>query len=87
MEEIKRIFISQVDAKYRAGQAEHGGNLWKKSGIIKNLVSETPDFVTYSYVLKDQLNLVRTLLQEGKHEEALKWVSAILSDEIEEVVE
>lgn len=87
---IERIIQSeahQLSVKYRIGQAEHGGSLWKKSGIIKNLNDEKTDFVVYTHVLEEQLRHVENLLLAGQPMEALKWVSAMLSDKTEEVVD
>lgn len=52
--EIKADFIKQVDAKYRKGQEEHGGNLWKKPGVLEMLMDECVDFFVYAYVLRQQ---------------------------------
>lgn len=51
---IKRTFLEDVDAKYRAGQAEHGGDLWKKTGVLEMLMDECVDFYVYAYVLREQ---------------------------------
>lgn len=52
--EIKAEFLHQVDKKYRKGQEEHGGNLWKKPGVLEMLMDECVDFFVYAYVLKQQ---------------------------------
>jgi len=54
LEDIKIDFLQQVDAKYRKGQIEHGGNLWKKPGVLEMLMDECVDFFVYAYVLKQQ---------------------------------
>ncbi len=51
---IKMDFLEAVDAKYRAGQAEHGGDLWKKPGVLEMLMEECIDFYVYAHVLKEQ---------------------------------
>ena len=84
---IVQRLVSGVTDKYEAGQKEHGGNLWKKSGIIRNIHNETFDFAVYVDVLKQQLQMVQSLLHDGKFEQALKWMDAILSEGMEEVVD
>ncbi len=54
LDEIKYAFVKAVDAKYRKGQEEHGGNLWKKPGVLEMLMEECVDFWVYAYVLKQQ---------------------------------
>ena len=44
-----------IATKYRAGQDEHGGNLWTKKGIIDMAIDEAIDQVTYLLTLKRQL--------------------------------
>lgn len=41
--------------KYVKGQAEHGGNLWEKQGILDMAIDEAIDQVTYLLTLKQQL--------------------------------
>jgi len=54
LSEVKREFLKAVDEKYRKGQAEHGGDLWKKPGVLEMLMDECVDFWVYAYVLKQQ---------------------------------
>lgn len=53
---IKR-FSEACDKKYRAGQAEHGGDLWDMSAddLIDNALNEAIDQVVYLLTLKDRL--------------------------------
>ena len=53
--EIKRSFSEAVDKKYRAGQKEHGGNLWRKKHLVDMLIEEAIDSYVYAITLKDQL--------------------------------
>lgn len=53
--EIKELFSSLVDHKYRNGQREHGGNLWTKKGLIDMAIDEAIDQVTYLICLKRQI--------------------------------
>lgn len=47
----------RMKKKYRAGQAEHGGNLWDMTPLelIDNLIDEAVDQLTYALTLKQQL--------------------------------
>jgi hypothetical protein len=54
LEDIKYHFVKEVDAKYRKGQAEHGGDLWKKPGVLEMLMDECVDFYVYAYCLRQQ---------------------------------
>jgi hypothetical protein len=83
---IKAKFEREVDTKYRAGQKEHGGNLWLKSGILKNIKQETIDFNVYVEVLERQLLEVKDLLEQNKLDEAIVLVKAMLSETMEELI-
>lgn len=52
---IKEQFLSLADHKYRKGQAEHGGTLWDKQGLIDMAIDEAIDQVVYLLTLKQQL--------------------------------
>ena len=52
---LKAEFTKDLDAKYRAGQEEHGGNLWAKPGMLEHAIEEAIDLVVYLYTLRDQL--------------------------------
>ena len=41
--------------KYMRGQAEHGGLLWRKTGIIDMAIEEAVDQVIYLLTLRDQI--------------------------------
>ena len=56
LQRVKDVFETSVDAKYRAGQKEHGGDLWLKAGLIDMAIDEAIDQVVYLMTLKDQLN-------------------------------
>lgn len=47
-------FNADLLAKYEAGQAEHGGNLWEKKGMLEHAIEEAIDMVVYLYTLKEQ---------------------------------
>lgn len=48
--EIKAHFLREVDAKYRAGQREHGGDLFRKniSALIREIKQEAVDLYVYA---------------------------------------
>lgn len=54
LQRIKDDFLRDVDAKYRKGQAEHGGDLWKKPGVLEMAMDECVDHYVYCHVLKEQ---------------------------------
>lgn len=41
--------------KYLKGQREHGGELWRKRGIIDMAIEEAVDQIVYLLTLRDQL--------------------------------
>lgn len=55
LDDIKYYFVKDVDAKYRHGQREHGGNIWLKAGMIDNAIEEVIDLAVYLYTLRDQM--------------------------------
>ena len=48
-------FAHDFRAKYEAGQAEHGGRLWTKPGLLDEAIKEVIDLACYLYTLKRQL--------------------------------
>lgn len=54
---IKERFARAVDAKYRTGAAEHGGNLWDNDALklIDLAIEEAVDQVTYLMTLRDKV--------------------------------
>jgi hypothetical protein len=56
LQHIKDEFNELVDAKYRKGAQEHGGNLWEAPNIIGMAIEEALDQVTYLLTLKVQIN-------------------------------
>lgn len=75
---IKQKFCAEVDAKYRRGQAEHGGNLWAKPGMFPMLAEETLDFVVYARTLEQQLREVLKHIEDGDQQIAYQKLSGIL---------
>jgi hypothetical protein len=67
--------------KYVLGQKEHQGNLWEKSGMLKNIETEIADTIHYVPTLRRQMNEVLLLLKTGKIQEAILKLESILSEE------
>lgn len=65
---IKERCGALLDAKYRAGQREHGGNLWKKP-MVGRIIEESLDLVVYSLTLEQQLEEVRGVCCAGERGE------------------
>ena len=61
MDLIMDTFQAAWSEKYKKGQAEHGGRLWRKN-TFPFLVEEVLDFVSYVGVLAPQLKRVEQLL-------------------------
>jgi len=53
---LQREVVQRLGQKYRRGQKEHGGNLWKKPGIIDMAIEEAIDLIVYLLTLKAQLS-------------------------------
>lgn len=54
---IKEQFELKVDKKYRAGQSEHGGDLWTMDllKLVDNSIDEAIDQFVYLTTLREQL--------------------------------
>lgn len=48
---------NRLDAKYRKGQAEHGGNLWDVPtlALVDNAIDEAIDQLTYLITIREKL--------------------------------
>jgi hypothetical protein len=57
LEFIKKRFAELVDPKYRMGQHEHGGDLWRMGNekLLDCAIEEAIDQVVYLLTLKVQL--------------------------------
>lgn len=66
LQEIKDSFARLVDTKYRAGQQEHGGNLWDVSigDLLSAAIDEAIDQVVYLLTLKMKI----TVQEDGSSE-------------------
>ena len=65
--DIQKTVGAEIDRKYRAGQAEHGGDLWERVAWIDDMIDESIDQVTYALTLKTQLGRVRQLLEDARN--------------------
>lgn len=54
---ITKRVAELLDKKYRAGQAEHGGNLWEVpiGSLVDNAIDEAIDQLAYLLSIKDHL--------------------------------
>ena len=52
---IKAKFSDQVDRRYRAGNAQHGGFILDKPGLLDEAIEECVDQYVYLISLKEQL--------------------------------
>ena len=68
LERIKERASQLMDAKYRAGQSEHGGNLWRKKMMV------------YVLTLEEQIEEVKNLcvVKDIKPAVALERIRRIL---------
>lgn len=64
LQSIKDQFAMRMDEKYRKGQAEHGGNMWEKSGMIDNAIEEVLDMAAYLFTLKAQIEKIKTVFDK-----------------------
>ena len=76
---VKERFGQLMDVKYRSGQSEHGGYLWRKK-MLPNVVAETLDLAVYVMTLEEQLEEVKNLCttKEIKSQDALDKIRKIL---------
>lgn len=57
-------FTVRDKKKYKVGQKEHGGDFWKKSGLLNEGMNETLDQWNYLYAVKFQIQEVALLIRE-----------------------
>lgn len=66
---IKADFVALVDAKYRAGAAEHGGNVWEQD-LLTEIEHEAVDLFVYARSLRMKLakasSRLRKLAEEAQ---------------------
>ena len=64
LQDVKTFIAERMDAKYRAGQKEHGGNLWTKP-TLPMLLEEVTDLVVYAQTLDRQTREAHDKLQDA----------------------
>jgi len=62
--------VRDVSAKYRAGQEQHGGALWRRP-VWKDAWDEILDLCTYVHTLKMQLSVIGDLALRGASDETV----------------
>ena len=62
--------VKDVSAKYRKGQAEHGGALWRRP-VWKDAWDEVLDLCTYVHTLRLQLSVIADLALRGAADESV----------------
>ena len=67
---VLESFVRDASKKYRAGQAEHGGNLWQRP-VWSDVLSEVQDLVFYTYTHKLQLATIADLALAGCADESV----------------
>tara|TARA_R100000808_G_scaffold10_2_gene80 strand:+ start:4115 stop:4402 length:288 start_codon:yes stop_codon:yes gene_type:complete len=67
LHDIVKSVATGIDRKYRAGQAEHGGDLWERVPLVEDMIEESIDQVTYALTLKQQLARVKELLDDARN--------------------
>ena len=58
--------IDLIDAKYRKGDEQHGGKLWKKKNLVDKAIDEAIDQLVYLITLKQQIDSKTLYLVKGK---------------------
>ncbi len=55
LQRILTSFQREATDKYRAGQAAHGGELWRKPHLLDEAIAEAIDQVIYLFTLREQI--------------------------------
>jgi hypothetical protein len=56
LQRVKDWICDLIDKKYRAGQKEHGGDLWKKPGLFGMIIEEIVDLAVYVETQQEQID-------------------------------
>lgn len=56
MQDALTEFVGKAEFKYRAGQAEHEGNLWEKDGLLEEAGKEVIDQMFYLAALRQRVS-------------------------------
>jgi hypothetical protein len=68
LKEANESFMALNEKKYRAGQAEHGGNLWEVPNLIDEAMNEIVDLWNYLFNLKKQIRHLQAKFDAYKDE-------------------
>lgn len=79
MDSISRKLSRDLREKYRAGQQEHGGDIWTKPGMLANATHEVIDLAVYLYTVREQLDLVYTMIRNKLYGDAEEFLYDILN--------
>ena len=71
--------VQLMASKYRTGQAEHSGNLWEKSGMLRNAENEVADLNHYLPTIRTQVEKALDAIHEGDIDEASVMLEKLLS--------
>lgn len=61
LDKLKKACLTLMDSKYRKGQKEHGGDLWRMplEDLLDNAILEAVDQVVYLLTARERLNDMR----------------------------
>ena len=59
LNEMQVAFIKLSTEKYKKGQAQHGGKMWEKSGMLQEAKQEVIDLWHYLCTLERQINEIK----------------------------
>ncbi len=62
---VLRLQAHRTEARYRAGQAQHGGTLFTKPGMLKEALAESADLAVYLITLEEQMEDLAAGLRAG----------------------
>ncbi len=79
LEDVQDRVVVELSIKYPEGQETHGGNIWAKPGMMRQMRNEVLDQVVYSDVLEQQLREILALLREGQDIPAYQKLNALLN--------
>lgn len=60
---VRLAHTTLIDEKYRRGQRQHGGDLWRKPGMLAHAIQENVDQSVYLLTIDEQ---IRDLVSEWR---------------------
>jgi hypothetical protein len=79
LEQNIQAAVLLMASKYRTGQAEHSGNLWEKSGMLRNAENEVADLNHYLPTIRLQVGKALSAIHQGDTQEAGRILEKLLS--------